>query len=124
VADDTNYSKREIDTFFMNQKESFDRLFTRMDNQDKTLSRIEINQNVNQLDIALVKDTIKDYGSLKEAVNSLTNYKWWIIGSIATFTALMTVVALLMNNQIDTKISVGIDSAFNTRFSKIQVINN
>ncbi len=117
MADDTPYSKRELDTF---QKE----MFRRLDSQDMVLARIESTQGTNQIEIALIKDVLKDYPDMKVAVSSLTNYKSWIIGSIVTVITIGGIVVYLLNDKIDTKIAVGIDQAFNSRFSKIQVINN
>jgi predicted PurR-regulated permease PerM len=118
------YNKRESDILFKGISDNFQRMFDRMDKQDIVLKSIDDNQNNNQREIDRIKDTIADYPYMKEAVNSLTNYKWWIIGSIATVIAIGAIVVYLVNDKIDTKISDGINSAFNTRFSKIQLINN
>lgn len=118
------YNKRESDILFKNLDEKFDRLFKKLDDQDKTLSRIETNQTDAQSRITRLEDTVKDYDELKLSVDGLTNYKYWIIGAIAAFGVLSAILVYLVNDKIDSKITSGIDQAFNTRFSKVQVINN
>ena len=122
------YTKREQDIFFKNLGEKFEQLFDRLDKQDITLSRIESNQNDFQIRISKIEDTISDYPDYKKLVETLVNYKWWVVGAIAAFTVLggsmFFLIKSQLSNDIQNKISLGIDSAFNSRFSKIQVINN
>ena len=121
---DDPYTKREVDILVKGVNDNFERLFKRMDNQDNALSEIKNIQNDSKLEIAMIKDTIKDYNTLKEAVSSLVNYKWWLVGAIAVFAVLGGGFIALVEGRIDTKIQVGIDQAFNSRFAKVQVINN
>lgn len=121
---DEPYNKRESDILFKGISDNFDRVLKGMEEQNKMLSTIQETQNSNQREIDRINDTIKDYPDVRAAVNSLTNYKWWIIGTIATIMAIGSIVVYLVNDKIDTKISDGINTAFNDRFSKIQVINN
>lgn len=121
---DEPYTKREIDILIKGQNDNFDRLFKRMDNQDAVLANIQEGYNSNQREIDRINDTIKDYPEMKVTVSGLVNYKWWLIGAVAAFTILGGSIVLLFVSQINTKISQGIDNAFNQRFAKVQVINN
>lgn len=132
MSDESPYSKREQDVYFKNIDDNFQRLFKKLDSQDITLNLIAGNQNDNQIDIAVIKDTIKDYPELKEVVSSLVNYKWWLIGTVAAFTVLGGTTLLLIKNQlksnismeIDSKVPTGINDYFNNHFSNIKIINN
>lgn len=124
MSEELPYNKRESDILFKGINDNFDRLFDTLKGQDETLKRIEGNQNTNAMDILIIKDTIKDYPVYKATTDSLVNYKWWVIGAMAAFTILGGSVVLLFEAKIDTKISNGIDAAFNNKFAKVQVINN
>lgn len=125
---DEPYSKREVDIFFKGLEDKFEQLFKRLDKQDNTLGRIETNLGDFQTRISKLEDLVSDYSDYKKTTDGLINYKWWIMGCAAVFLllggSLLLLVKSQLNNDIQSKISLGIDSAFNARFSKIQVINN
>lgn len=121
---DEPYNKREIDIIIKGQNDSFDKLFDMLKEQNVTLKSIDTNLTTNQMEIALIKDTIKDYPDLKATVSGLVNYKWWIIGAVAAFAVLGGSVVLLFEARIDSKIYDGINDAVSQHFQKVQVINN
>lgn len=124
MPEEKPYNKREQDLQNRMVAESFDRLFKVLDDHTRLMNGIESSQTANSMEIALIKDTIKDYPDMKVAVSGLTNTKYWVIGALAVVMSIGAIVVYLVNDKIDTKISLGIDTAFNQRFQKIQVINN
>lgn len=112
---DENYTKREQD-HFINEWNS------RMDKQDATLARIETQTTKTNGRVNLIEEKIKDYPDIKKSINELMNYKFWILGAIAAFTLFGGSILYFINHDIDNKIAQGIDSAFNSRFDKVEVI--
>lgn len=124
MTEETPYSKREIDIIIRGQSDNFGKLFDILKDQNVTLKSIESNQTTTSLEVALIKDTIKDYADIKMTVSGLVNYRWWIVGAGATFILLGGTLVLLVSSKIDSKISTGINQAVDQRLSKVQVINN
>lgn len=124
MSDDSPYNKREVDLIVQSQNVKYDNIIKILTEQNTTLKGIESNQTITQVDVNRIKDTIADYAEIKATVNSLINYKWWLIGAVAAFTLLGGSVVLLFEARIDTKIYNGINDAVSQHFQKVQVIQN
>lgn len=122
------YNKRETDILLKGVDDKLSDLLKHLDKQDRTLERIEVSQNDYQARLSKLEDVLSDYAMYKKTVDGLVNYRWWLVGAGAAFIILGGSMFLLvksqLTNDIQTKISIGIDQAFNNRFSKVQVINN
>lgn len=104
MTDDSPYTKREQDNFH-------DELMKRMDKQDKSLQRIE-----------------EQFPLFKERVDK---HDWWIrvfywaLGIIlAALVAGFPFLRWAIQQDIANATNQAVNDAFNTRFSKVEVINN
>ncbi len=113
------YNKREIDYFMKEIKEKLEEIGS--DVKETKVQTIRTNGRVGVLE-EWSEDARVVIENNTENINALTNFRYWIIGTGASFLILGGTIASLIYYNIDRKISAGIDSAFNERFSKIEVI--